>query len=1444
VALTLLFLAGIAVRATPDAPEPTATASWQLTYQLDYSGVPEWVRHRSITLRVRVGNVTGLVAETAEGEIPHAYDPATGQALVTTDAPTLTLRLTADAVPPDLGHVVTTPLLGDKLWAYSLTSDDGYVSVYEHMKPILDRYGYRGSVAVIGNKLDTEGFLSRDQLRALFDAGWGVTNHSYSHKHYADFMNEAQIVQDILKNQQTISDVLGGYWPRVFTAPFTEREFTPVIEANRDKLGLYLVQQLGYHIIEVDTVDFLTDDYFLTVGRNVIEEAQFDEIHQRVLDTGVPMWMTHHMHNETSEPVCNCVDIGTDYLYYHYGAGGTDEVWVAPAEEVFEYLVTRAALTITLTNTIEESAPEPLPTPIVLPSPTPLPPADKIHTEVIVASADTTLSAWDPAGNLGINHELRVRTERDVGDVEVPALRFDLSAIPQYAQVITAEIRLYSAEQSNEAHLCLDPYRLNRAWTEFGASWEQAADGQPWDEPGANGVPGDREGSMFTVRRWVGEVERWYGLDATSLVRDWLSDPAGNFGVLLKASGNAAVGYSFMSRESFYANQRPRLVVSYVLPDELPTPGTPTATPTPTPEFPWPLRMKPVATLDTPGTAYGVRVRDGYVFIADGDLGHLRIIDARTPTAPVSVGTVGSGGGIAHSIVLTDGLAITGERTGGMRLYDITDPEHAWQRSRFITSGSAKGVAVYGNRAYIADEWEGLSIVDISLPHIPTLLGTFKTSGFFTEDVAADGRYAYVAAGGNGLFIINVQNPYSPRREGQIALPGYARAVRLAGNLAYVACDTGGLQIVDVSTPSAPALVGAYQAQTPVLGLHVADGRAYLAAGDGGLIVLDVSDPASLQLLGKADTPGQAWSVDVENGLAFIADGESGLTIVDVRAAPTPTPTHTPTATATASDTPSPTDTWTPTATSTGTPTPSPTATATATPTPTSTSTPTPTPSPTETPRPTYHVWFPFVLRDAYPGEPTGSLANPAAQVTTSSYGPESDRFGVGLSLFFGQITDYDVAELHIGWYSDWSFSDAPAHPDHVDYVQLVPVSCQPDKISTPDWYQLAQAVQANPGSTWMVGNEPEGVWQGNCTPAQYAYAYGMVHRFIKRQDHTAQVAIGGVIEPTPLRLQWLDQVLAQYQTQYGRQMPVDVWNIHMQILREKGPWEGCTDCWGAGVPVGLEGVTQGRLYGIEDNADPSIFRQLVQEFRQWMKTHGFQNRPLIISEYGVLMPSDYLAPTVEEGDALVEQFMTETFDFMLTAADPGLGYPADGNRLVQRWLWFSLNDSLANFNGALFRHDDPSQMTVFGQHFSQYTAPLEVPFVDLSVRAVSIAPNVLRSDPVSLSVSAEITNLGTQAAEPFAVAFFEGDPDAGGQLRATKIVSAGLRARYEEPPSVVEASWTTGPAAPGEIRRIYVVADWGNGELEPSETNNTAYRAITAHYPFVRRIPVLTYLY
>ncbi|MFO7743373.1 MAG: hypothetical protein R6X31_13795 [Anaerolineae bacterium] len=285
------------------------------------------------------------------------------------------------------------------------------------------------------------------------------------------------------------------------------------------------------------------------------------------------------------------------------------------------------------------------------------------------------------------------------------------------------------------------------------------------------------------------------------------------------------------------------------------------------------------------------------------------------------------------------------------------------------------------------------------------------------------------------------------------------------------------------------------------------------------------------------------------------------------------------------------------------------------------------------------------------------TATGPAPEPGQGSLYEGRPRWGVGVAL--GPISRYDVGPLRLGWYLNWGAQVDPARPGGAQYAQMVRLK---GGVLRPDAGAMAGIARANPGSLWLIGNEPDVRWQDNVEPAVYARLYHEAYSAIKGADPTAEVAVGGVTQPTPLRLRYLNQVLAAYEQGFGAAMPVDVWNVHNFILREE------RGSWGVDIPPGLAD-DEGMLYEVDECDDMAIFRQQIVDFRRWMAEHGYRDKPLIVSEYGIPMPEDYGFPPER-----VVGFLADTFDFFLTASDPALGYAGDDYRLVQRWCWFSLD--------------------------------------------------------------------------------------------------------------------------------------------------------------------------
>jgi hypothetical protein len=266
---------------------------------------------------------------------------------------------------------------------------------------------------------------------------------------------------------------------------------------------------------------------------------------------------------------------------------------------------------------------------------------------------------------------------------------------------------------------------------------------------------------------------------------------------------------------------------------------------------------------------------------------------------------------------------------------------------------------------------------------------------------------------------------------------------------------------------------------------------------------------------------------------------------------------------------------------------------------------------------------------------------------------------------------------------------------------------------------------------------------------------------------------------------------------------------------------------------------------GVNKADNMALFQGQIVAMRQWMAARGYRNTPLIISEYGILYPQqrgfDYYR---------VSNFLRASFDYLLTASDPALGYPADDNHLVQAWNWFSLDETHFAGGGltwgALF-DPDTHQRTPMGDVWVSYVNEkgLYVPYSDpqpvairLEAWAAGIEPSLARlaqpgragglgrdggqpaqastpeqgeergrvttafyGEETPVNVRVLVVNGGNApVVAPFQVAVYAGQAGQGETWLTSQTVP-GLPARYEGSPLWVTATWTLPATARWAVR-------------------------------------------
>lgn len=393
-------------------------------------------------------------------------------------------------------------------------------------------------------------------------------------------------------------------------------------------------------------------------------------------------------------------------------------------------------------------------------------------------------------------------------------------------------------------------------------------------------------------------------------------------------------------------------------------------------------------------------------------------------------------------------------------------------------------------------------------------------------------------------------------------------------------------------------------------------------------------------------------------------------------------------------------------------------------------------------------VWAHIANTPAYTSYASGDFFFPP-------YPSDSDRMGVG-----GSIAWYDLA-LRAGWYTDWDASANPPHPGGVEYARLIRFTvntnaCGIDKMPASQRSQVVASIsgtalidnlRANPGALWLIGNEPDSIY--NCSPIMpelYAQLYHEFYTLIKVTDPSARVAIGAIVQPSPLRLEYLDKVLSHYQALYGERLPTALWNIHLYAFQERAGLAG------AGVPPDASSSV-GWTYNWAQSVDIDILAQNLRAMRQWMSDRGERDKPLIVTEFGQLVPDDgsYTLDGLTFTEEVSRDYLQGSLTHFLTAADPLIGYPADANRLVQMWAWYSLYDP--NYGGDLLYSD--GSFTPAGTAFVQTAAARFTPAVDLYPIPL-ITPTISdgNSGPVGVSLTVQIDNHGSAAVDSAPVRF------------------------------------------------------------------------------------------
>ncbi|MEE9443864.1 MAG: dockerin type I domain-containing protein [candidate division Zixibacteria bacterium] len=239
-----------------------------------------------------------------------------------------------------------------------------------------------------------------------------------------------------------------------------------------------------------------------------------------------------------------------------------------------------------------------------------------------------------------------------------------------------------------------------------------------------------------------------------------------------------------------------------------------------------------------------------------------------------------------HNVCVSGNYAFMAQDYSGMTIIDITDPLSPQIVSNYPTFGRAHSIKIIDGLAYLTSAG-GLDIINISDPLNPTMLGRYLDADSTSlEQFTIIDNLAYLTACPHGFDIVDVSDPTDPTLIGTYIPEGdrlwdyWIEDVNVFGNYAYMSnMHAHEVEIINISDPFEPIKVGSYTGIRSPVKTSFIDGYA-LFSGGGVTDIADISDPINPQALHRLNGSSQHEPTVYNDFLIFPGELNSGVATV------------------------------------------------------------------------------------------------------------------------------------------------------------------------------------------------------------------------------------------------------------------------------------------------------------------------------------------------------------------------------------------------------------------------------------------------------------------------------------------------------------------------------------------------------------------------------------
>jgi hypothetical protein len=307
-----------------------------------------------------------------------------------------------------------------------------------------------------------------------------------------------------------------------------------------------------------------------------------------------------------------------------------------------------------------------------------------------------------------------------------------------------------------------------------------------------------------------------------------------------------------------------------------------------------------VSALSTAGSGFTIALSGKYIYAVDVASSILRIIDVSDPSAPFLAGNYTTAGGSPYAVAVQGKYAFVGDQGDGkMYVLDITNPAKPNLISTFPGLTTATSIYLSGKYAYLTDA-AGLHVLNISNPASVSQTGSY--SGAFYS-VSVGGDYAYLTDPAGNLTVVDVSNPAVPALVGSASTGGTPHGLFVSGKYAYVTTESTTVKIVDINGIKAPAAnIGSLESNTANISDNLnVGGDGYFGGGlnvgisgifsRGGLSVYGTTTLQNFTALNGTTTNATSTNFFVTNASTSVLRVSNNATIGGLLGVGTTSPT-------------------------------------------------------------------------------------------------------------------------------------------------------------------------------------------------------------------------------------------------------------------------------------------------------------------------------------------------------------------------------------------------------------------------------------------------------------------------------------------------------------------------------------------------------------------------